>query len=242
MAQMRYSTIPSLLLCAVLAACTSPAGPVGGTNPTVPASPAAQSAPADTAGGKATVTTGADGIDIVGKGDGQVPAFPVTQPYYIATVDVGDMENAILTIPGQELPALMTIGKTIRVLHVPEGAKQVSFTVEATGAYAVHLTNPPSVASAKSAPASFSGGKGVVMTDVVAQPKGVHVKLTDTSASGNSAMGATLVVYDAATGREALALTATAGNTEEQANENVKGPVFAIMTSAQDTWKLDFQP
>lgn len=239
--EMRYSAIPSLLLCAVLAACSSPAGPAAGTKPAGPASPAAQSAPADTAGGKATVTTGPDGIDIVGKGDGQVPAFAVNQPYYIATIDVGDMENAILTIPGHDLPALMTIGKTLRVLHVPEGAKQVSFTVEATGAYMVHLAAPPSTASAKTAPASFSGGKGVAMTDVVAQPKGVHLKLTDTSASGTSGMGATLVVYDAATGREVMAVSATAGNAEEQANENAKGPVFAIVTSAHDSWTLEFQ-
>lgn len=187
------------------------------------------------------MTTGPDGIDIVGKGDGQVPAFAVNQPYYIATIDVGDMENAILTIPGHDLPALMTIGKTLRVLHVPEGAKQVSFTVEATGAYMVHLAAPPSTASAKTAPASALRRQGR-RDDGRGRP-----------AQGGSPQADRHVgVRHQRDGRDPGRLRRRhgsrghgrqrlAGNAEEQANENAKGPVFAIVTSAHDSWTLEFQ-
>lgn len=223
---------------------TTSGDPAGDPNP--PAEEPTAAAP----GSAPQVTTGADGVTVTGSGNGETVPIAFDKPYYVVTVTnaaAADVGSVMLTVKGQEIPAIMTLAAEYTTVFRPDGGS-VAFVIEATGGYVLKFANPPSTSGAVAAPQTFKGAEGTTVTPVVST-KGTYVRLslkylgTPDEDASSGAMLATAQIYDAATGDSVLNVPKYVNKTKtEDSDGNTRdkpGTYFLIVTgsSAEDAWE-----
>ena len=228
-----------------------------------PSAPAAATAVAGSTTGETTttsseapqatapkVTIGSGSITVKGSGNGESSAIAFDQPYYVvkttnaAAADYGSVQ---VTVKGNELPSITTLDAEHTSVFQPPSASVV-LTIEATGDYTMEFTKPVALSTAVSAPQTFSGGAGTLVTPLV-KTAGTYVKLSlkyTGAPDPNGKTGvmlATATIYDAATGDEVLNVPKYVNKAKtEDSDGNTRenpGTYFLIVTgrSAQDTWE-----
>jgi hypothetical protein len=212
--------------------------------------------------GPATIKTTAGSIIIQGSGSGNAGPVTFDQAYYIVKAKYQSSEQYSMLqatykvkLGGTDIEknlAFAAAGAEVMRVFQPEKQGQASstitFQVKSEGSYTIELMKPPAVTSVLSAPQTFSGGQGWMMTPLV-KTKGNYVMLrikytgkVDPNKKGGLPL-ASATLYDAATGDDWVRNQSVYNSKPEEQDGHTgskPGVYFALVSCSQagGTWEV----